>query len=296
MRPVLTSLSHLSRRLPGSRTKSRAGRVVGYALTRLGAEPLVEAQTEDGVFLLDARSRTESSMLWNGSYDDDDVAFLRAVIPRDGTFLDIGANVGLVFIPVSRSLGEGAMAIGVEPVPVNYARLEAAVRSNRCAASVVLRQVALGASPGTLTLLKEGGENASGNAVAVQGGDPRPGIEVPVTTLDDLVDDLGITQLDTIKIDVEGWEVEVFRGARRTLERMRPVVYGEFNNQLMPTLGVTFEDAWEIFEPLGYEAFAFLARLHLEHRPSPPADFGNAVLVPREKVSGLMAAGVRVRR
>jgi hypothetical protein len=74
------------------------------------------------------------------------------------------------------------------------------------------------------------------------------------------------------------------------------LVYGEFNNQLMPRLGVTFDDAWEIFEPLGYKAFAFSARLHLEHRPSPSSDFGNAVLVPREKVLGLLAAGVRIRR
>jgi FkbM family methyltransferase len=235
-------------------------------------------------------------MLWNGHYDDDDIAFLKAVTPPDGTFLDIGANVGLVFIPVLRALGERGAAVAIEPVPVNFARLQMAVEANRCATSVMLRQVALAAAPGTLTLVKEGGESASGNAVPAAAGDGRPGIEVPVSTLDRLVDDLGLNRLDTIKIDVEGWEVEVFRGAHRTLERMRPLVYGEFNNQLMPRLGVTFEDAWNIFRPLGYEAFAFVARLDLEHRPTPPSNFGNAVLVPSEKVDGLLAAGVHLRR
>lgn len=296
MRSLLSTLSGASRQLPGSRTKSRAGRAIGFVLTTLGAEPLVQARTADGVFLLDARSRTESSMLWNGHYDDDDVAFLKAVTPPDGTFLDIGANVGLVFIPVSRSLREHGSAIAVEPVPVNFGRLEAAVESNRFAAPVVLRQVALGAAPGTLTLVKEGGRDASGNAVPITAGDGRAGTDVRVTTLDSLVDDLGVSRLDTIKMDVEGWEVDVLRGARRTLETLRPVVYGEFNNQLMPRMGVTFDDAWDILRPLGYEAFAFAARLDLEHRSQPPSNFGNAVLVPQEKVEGLVSSGIRVRR
>jgi FkbM family methyltransferase len=292
----LSMASRAARRIPASRTKSRIGRVVGWISVRLGAEPLVAATTTAGVLLLDARSRTESSMLWNGSYDVDDIAFLCAVTPEDGTFMDIGANVGLIFIPVSGVLGPCGTAVAVEPVPVNMARLEQAMGMNRRQCRVELRQVALGVAPGELTLVKEGGKEASGNAVATKAAARGTRVVVPLTLLDLLVEDLGLERLDTIKIDVEGLEVDVFRGATQTLRRLRPIVYGEFNNQLLPQRGVSFADAWRIFEDAGYQAYSFVGRLELEHRPSPPPHLGNVVLVPQEKVPLLGRAGVRIRR
>ena len=124
-RTLLGGVSALSRRLAPSRTKTRIGRVVGAVLCRLGADPVVMVETTDGVFLVDARSRTECEMLWSGVYDPDDIAFLRAVTPAHGIFLDVGANVGLIFIPVWRAMSTGR-AIAVEPVPVAFGRLVSA--------------------------------------------------------------------------------------------------------------------------------------------------------------------------
>ena len=290
---ALSALASLSRQLPPSRGKARVGRVLGMTMAALGFDPVAEVAADDGVFLLDGRSRTEAAKLWNGHYDEDDVAFLRAVTPADGAFLDIGANVGLILIPMLAHLGHHGRAVGVEPMPVNFDRLGRAVARNRPATPVELRQIALGSTTGTLQLVKEGRRGASGNAVP-SAADGRPGTEVPVVTLDALTTELALTRLDTIKIDVEGLEVEVFRGAVSTLERFRPLVYGEFNNELMPRLGVDFLDAWAIFEPLGYVCFSFKHRLHLEHRPTPHAALGNVVLAPSERVSVLERQGIQI--
>ena len=102
-----------------------------------------------------------------------------------------------------------------------------------------------------------------------------------------LVAELGLDRLDAVKIDVEGLEVDVLHGATDTLRRFRPVVYGEFDNQLMPKLGVTFLDAWSLFEPLGYQCFSFRHRLHLVHRPDPPATLGHVVLATPDRLDGL---------
>lgn len=117
---------------------------------------------------------------------------------------------------------------------------------------------------------------------------------VRLTTLDSLCEQQMLNRIDTIKIDVEGYEVEVFRGAARTLARFRPLVYGEFNNQLMPLQGSSFLDAWSIFEPLGYRCFSFRDRLDLVEQPRPAASLGNAVLCPAERVPGLVNRGVRI--
>jgi FkbM family methyltransferase len=291
---LVGAASSLARALPPSRTKVRVGRVIGLAATKLGAQALVDMTTDNGRFLLDARSRTEAGKLWNGFYDEDDLAFLRAITPTNGTFLDIGANIGLILIPLAHHLTDGRI-IGVEPVPVNVARLRDAVSLNTAIGATEIHAVALGRQRGSLSLAKEGHASSSGNAVPTHAADPHATV-VELTTLDDLAATLALHRLDTIKIDVEGFEVDVFAGARQTLTTRRPTVYGEFNNELMPTHGSSFLDAWAIFQPLGYECFSFIDRMSLLHQPSPSPTLGNVVLVPQERVEALATQGVRVTR
>jgi FkbM family methyltransferase len=291
---LVGAASGLARALPPSRTKVRLGRAFGHAATKLGARALVDVTTDNGRFLLDARSRTEAGKLWNGFYDEDDLAFLRAITPTDGTFVDIGANVGLILIPVAHHVTDGRI-VGVEPVPVNVARLRDAVSMNIAIGDTEIHGVALGRERGSLALAKEGHASSSGNAIPTDVTDPHATV-VEMVTLDDLVATLSLDRLDTIKIDVEGFEVDVFAGGQQTLVRLRPTVYGEFNNQLMPRQGTTFLDAWAIFEPLHYECFSFIDRMSLLHQPSPSPTLGNVVLVPQERVEGLAAQGIRVTR
>ena len=291
---LVGTASGLARALPSSQTKVRLGRAFGLATTRLGAHALVDMTTDNGRFLLDARSRTEAGKLWNGFYDEDDLAFLRAITPTSGTFLDIGANVGLILIPLAHHLTEGRI-IGVEPVPVNVARLREAVSLNTAIGVTEIHGVALGRERGSLFLAKEGHASSSGNAIPTDATDPHATV-VELTTLDDLAATLSLDRIDTIKIDVEGFEVDVFAGAHQTLARLRPTVYGEFNNQLMPRQGTTFLDAWAIFQPLDYECFSFIDRMSLLHQASPSPTLGNVVLMPQERVAALATQGVRVTR
>ena len=168
-RTLLGGVSALSRRLPQSRTKTRIGRVIGAVLSKTGADPLVTVRTDRGVFVVDARSRTECEMLWSGVYDEDDIDFLRAATPADGVFLDVGANVGLIFIPVWRSVTDGR-AIAVEPVPVNFERLTTARLANApTAREPTLLNIALGAEPGSA----EAGQGGFGQHVRQRGGRTR---------------------------------------------------------------------------------------------------------------------------
>lgn len=284
-------LSASARHLPVSRTKSRAGRVIGWGLTRVGADPLVTVRTGTGTFVLDVLSRTEASKIWNGTYDEGDLDFLRAVTPPEGTFVDIGANVGLIFVPMTHHLRAAGRAVAVEPVPLNADRLTRSLELNDIVCSTSVHRTALGAARGSIRMVKEGGATTSGNALPTETGE---GIPVEMTTLDALVEDIGLERLDTIKIDVEGFEVDVFRSGRRTLERFRPVVIGEFNNTLMPGRGVSFHDAWAIFGSLGYRCYSFVGPRDLVHRPDPPADLGNVALVPEGQLERCLAEGVRV--
>ena len=68
-------------------------------------------------------------------------------------------------------------------------------------------------------------------------------------------EEVGLTRLDAIKIDIEGAEPLFFRGAMETIERHRPVIFGEFNDWWSQRLGLSiFDDCFEPLRALGYTA------------------------------------------
>jgi FkbM family methyltransferase len=278
------------------RTATRALRALSYLLVLCGCEPVARATLVDGShLLLDARSRTESGALWTGVYDEGEIAFLRSCLEPDAVFVDIGANVGLVTVPIGRTIRHlGGHVIAVEPVPVNAARLQGSLALNGLEEYVEVVPAALGASEGTIEIEKEGAPDASGNArVVLDRASARMGQAVPVLTLDSVIEERHPSRVDVMKIDVEGFEVPVLMGAQGCIERFRPVVYGEFNNVLMPMRGYSFLDVWSLFEPRDYLCFAFAHGGRLTRIVSPEPDRGNVVLAPNERSDALLSKHVK---
>lgn len=152
----------------------------------------------------------------------DELRFLTA-LHRPGTLVDAGAHDGLLTLPLSRL--PGARVLAFEPLPAAFARLSAA-----CAGIASIQPVpqALGDEPGQLTLsvpVVEGvrQEQWASLVKTFEGYGEHIGAEqvrVPVVTLDSF----GLRDLTAMKIDAEGAEYEVLRGARDTLLRCRPVL------------------------------------------------------------------------
>jgi FkbM family methyltransferase len=278
------SLAALSHRLPNSRWKVRAGRLVASGLGRLGVDVIAPVRLADGsVLLLDPRGRIEGEPFWDGSYDADQVRFLEGCLTAIGPhLLDIGANVGLIAIPLARA---GAEVDAFEPVPANAARVIASARLSGVADRVRVRQVALGEADGTLSLVLESAFGAAtGNAVAagVADGSAGTAVDVPVVRLDDL----GLGAVDVIKIDVEGAEVGVLRGGMSMIAAERPVIIGEFHSGFMPRYGHSFLDVADLLTPLGYRYFSFVSATEVCER-QPHVGLGNVVAAPDELVASL---------
>ncbi|HEY3673361.1 MAG TPA: FkbM family methyltransferase [Acidimicrobiia bacterium] len=254
------------------------------ALATLGCDPVQIGELTDGTRLwLDARERTEAGPFWNGSYEDNDIAMLQASLRPGGDYVDVGAHVGLLALPIAHAqLTNGGRVIAVEPVPANAERLRRSLNLDRSLEPLVtVVECALGASAGMARLLGER-PGDTGNAAVVPPGSAA-GEPVPMRTLDQVLDELGTGRVDVIKLDVEGYEFEVLRGAQHCLERDRPIVYGEFAADLMPQFGASFVDVVELFRPLGYRFFTqTLDARFVEHR-SPGTGLSYVILVPDDR-------------
>ena len=119
--------------LPPSRYKSRLGRMLTKLLIHGRMNSVAELRMRDGSkMLLDARSRNQSGLFWSGEYDQDDIDFFKVCITMGNAVFDVGANVGLITIPLARFLrdNDGGTLVAFEPIKANFDRLVDAIRLN----------------------------------------------------------------------------------------------------------------------------------------------------------------------
>jgi FkbM family methyltransferase len=162
-----------------------------------------------------------------GSYEPEVSATLREVLEKGATFVDIGANIGWFSLLGASLVGPAGRVIAVEPNPLNVALLRRSAEDNGFDNIEVL-EVALADAPGVVALETDG---SNGRVIAINGPPPKPvaaSFVVATYPLDALLDRAGVGRVDTMKIDVEGAEPLVLRGATKMLARDRPVIISEF--------------------------------------------------------------------
>jgi FkbM family methyltransferase len=174
---------------------------------------------------------------------------LATALRADGNAIDIGANVGAVLTEILRIAPDGRH-IAYEPIPALRQRLEAGFPG------VDVRGRALSDHSGTADFVHV--TDAPTRSGLRRRPDLPPGahteqISVAVERLDDDLEDGYAPTL--IKIDVEGAEVDVIRGAARTLERHRPVLLFEHGAGGADLYGRSSGELFEVLDGVGLRIF-----------------------------------------
>ncbi|MBX7118750.1 MAG: FkbM family methyltransferase [Gemmatimonadaceae bacterium] len=244
-------LAALARATPNVRGKGSLARALHRRLgpAAIARDPMREVTMRDGSRARwDLRDEAEALACWLGEADDAVRDALLRMVPSDAVIADVGANVGWWTVPLARRVGpRGGRVLAFEPVPANRARLEWAIAANAVGAHVTVAPVALGAEPGTLGMWLKSAETGAGSGTAaLVTGDGPAHLTVPVLRLDDWAEQQGVTRCDLMKLDIEGAELLMLRGAERFIARTRPLIFGEFEAYWLTTFGATFLDvaAW----------------------------------------------------
>lgn len=147
-----------------------------------------------------------------GQRDLNIVRFWNRVLPPGSVLFDVGANIGLYTVPAGRKVGDAGRVVGFEAHPWIYGFLSGNVARN-CGANVTVENLAVGDSSGE-TSIAFNARNIGETRVAL---DDEAGVRVRIVTLDDYCRQHAITRVDYVKIDVEGYEANVLRGARQLM-------------------------------------------------------------------------------
>jgi FkbM family methyltransferase len=165
-----------------------------------------------------------------GRYEPGHVDVLAGVLPPGGTAVDVGGHFGVYSRRFATRVGPTGTVIVVEPFPAAAASLRAWARSTpwcrvvESAASDVADETVVLRVPRLFGIVPE---PALASVVTPNGSADRRVVDVPTSTitLDRLL--AGSDRVDVVKIDVEGHDLRVLRGAVDVLRRLRPVVQFE---------------------------------------------------------------------
>ena len=177
-------------------------------------------------------------------------AFLDDNLKSGMTVVDVGANIGAFSLMAARRVGTGGRVLAVEPDPKTLANLVENVAVN---GFVQVRAIncALGDSEGTTVLSAT--EESSRNFLLPASLDSAVGSSVTVRTLDDVILEAGVDSVDYLKIDVEGYEMHVLRGAGQVIRGLRPrVIQLECIPRLLARYGSGPVAVGALLEEFGY--------------------------------------------
>ncbi len=167
----------------------------------------------------------------------------RTIRPGD-VAVDVGANVGFITLTLAHHTGVSGSVFAFEPTAAAFARLK--------------RNLALNAFPQVHALNLGLSDKAGTTRARIQSSFRIDGndevLEEPIafTTLDAWVGSERLARLDFLKIDTDGMEARVLRGAQDTLRRLRPVVLFEFLPQLLREAGDSAEGVLGLLAETGY--------------------------------------------
>lgn len=179
--------------------------------TMLNPYPIIYPFTENAKLIIKKGMTGATGNLYCGLHEYNDMAFLIHLLRKEDCFADIGANIGSYTILASAHVG--AKTFSFEPIPSTFSQLVQNIYINQIQEKVTAYNIALGSSKGSV------GFNTNSynvlNHVAME--NEQINIKVPVELLDDILINKDIPLL--LKIDVEGFETEVIKGALQTLQQ-----------------------------------------------------------------------------
>ncbi|HKV26035.1 MAG TPA: FkbM family methyltransferase [Candidatus Acidoferrum sp.] len=244
-----------------------------------------------GAWWLADNGALDHELMYNG-FEEREMRFVEHLLKPGMTVLDIGAHHGLYTLLSSKRVGRRGRVLAFEPSPREYQRLLRHVHINR-RKNVSAECCALGNDNAVADLFQVDGFRDWGNSLRQPlVPEPTHRVQVPMRRLDDVLENLGIVKVDFIKLDAEGAEVEVLRGAAKLLQRTpRPVMLVEVEDLRTQPWGYAAREILQLLEKWNYRLFGltesgstYPARLDQESYDD------NFVAIPHEQLNGFLQA------
>lgn len=230
------------------------------AVRRLGGgSNWVQCRRDGLTWRLDLDEGVDFAIYLLGGHEKTTLRAYRRLAPRGGVFIDIGANIGSHTLPLAAIAGPEGRVLAVEPTRYAFEKLTANLALNpQEAARVTTVQAMLAASEEVEV------PEAIASSWPILGGDDLDPLMCSrakstegarAVTLDRLMAEVGLSRVDFIKLDVDGFELTVLQGAEETLQRARPRIMLELADYTLRAQGASLQEMLELLRGHGYALY-----------------------------------------
>lgn len=172
-------------------------------------------------------------------------------IKKEDIVLDVGANVGDVSMMASKIVSEKGYIYGFEPDPTNFLRLNKNLSLNNFQNIDVINK-GIGDKKGRFSLSIIDDRNRGMNKIVKTQSGTNTINEIDVIRLDDFVNERGLKKIDVIKIDVEGFEMNVLKGAEAIIKKYQPILFIEIDDNHLKEQNTSAKELVSLVKSLGY--------------------------------------------
>lgn len=212
------------------------------------------------------------------SYEPE-LALLERFLKPGAVFIDGGANFGIYSIAAAKLVGPSGRVLSFEPGRTAFTVLQQNIHLNHLYNTIALHK-ALADRPGAAKLFHHPhGLNSFSLGAGCDSAEVYE--EVEMTCLDAVHQEYALKRVDFIKLDVEGAEELVLRGAVQVLTQCRPPIIFEINSTATKNLRLSPDGAFEFLRGLGYQFFLMGDSGGMQELPRWPTG-GNVLALPNK--------------
>jgi FkbM family methyltransferase len=194
----------------------------------------------EGLALLSMPNNISSMQAYvAGDFENKLHRFIAGRLKRKSTFCDVGANIGRYTVQAAQLVGPEGKVVAFEAHPYIFGFLSRNVKAHGLT-NVIAINAAVGAEAATVSLNFQAGDAGSTH---VSSAKFRDRLTVEQVTLDEILGSLGIEHIDYLKVDVEGFELFVLKGAHRLINKNpNIIVQTEIDLRHLERFGVSVAD------------------------------------------------------
>ena len=216
----------------------------------------VRMEVEPGVnMLLDPEDLVSREILDTGQWEAESWTITKVHLPVGGTFVDVGAHIGYYSLKAARVVGPQGHVIAIEPNPDTVRELRDNIQASG-ANVIAVQPVACSDSEAEVDLFAakraNTGQTSLSRANAQRSGGVSAVYHVRARPLDAIIQEAGVSRVDVIKIDVEGADLLVLKGAKQTLARYSPILIVEVADEWLQAMGASPAELREFLRSQGY--------------------------------------------
>tara|TARA_B100000767_G_C19711537_1_gene513029 strand:- start:461 stop:1384 length:924 start_codon:yes stop_codon:yes gene_type:complete len=240
--PILTLLKYIS-------IKEFKRKKIVSLWRKMNPKNILYYENGIGFNISTKKNSMSKSLVLQEHSETNETKFLKKIIDTGQVVIDIGANMGWYSIHFSKWVGGSGKIFAFEPVPEIHEELRSNIKLNFCQ-NIKVFNCALGNKNESILFNVsnfEGGSGASSENL-------KFGKEIKVTKrkLDDVMSEQNINNIDFLKIDIEGGELNMLKGAEKIIEKYKPKIFLEIVDIHCDRFGYLPEDVFNFLYNKNY--------------------------------------------